>query len=111
MQWKSAEEIISESSYRPPFTFNQLRSFVVAAEEGSITLAAERLRIAQSAISIAIANLEEQLSIQLLVRDHAKGVRLTESGGSFLVRAREALTAIKELGEFGRELGSRSLAS
>jgi hypothetical protein len=54
MQWKSAEEIISEFSYRPPFTFNQLRYFVVTAEEASITLAAERLRIAQSAISIAI---------------------------------------------------------
>jgi DNA-binding transcriptional LysR family regulator len=53
---------------QPGFTLIQLRYFVAAAETGSMTAAAERLVIAQSAISAAVSNLEKELRIQLFIR-------------------------------------------
>ena len=87
------------------FTLTQLRYFVAVAEAGSITQAAENLLIAQSAVSTAIANVERQLSIQLFIRNRAKGVKLTQAGETFLVHTRELLNHASELGEFGRDLG------
>ncbi|MEU1304843.1 LysR family transcriptional regulator [Streptomyces shenzhenensis] len=45
------------------FTLVQLRYFVTAAECGSMTAASEKLRIAQSAVSSAITNLEHELRV------------------------------------------------
>jgi len=66
---------------------DQLRYFVVVAEEGQITRAAKKLYIAQPALSQAIAQLESELGLQLLER-HARGVRLTAAGAAFLEKAR-----------------------
>lgn len=90
----------------PNFTLNQLRYFSAVAEVGNIKAAASNLHIAQSAVSTAIANLEAQLSIQLFIRNHAKGVELTQAGEQFLLNTRQVLKHLRELGEFGRDLGS-----
>ncbi len=66
---------------------DQLRYFVIVAEEGQITRAAKKLYIAQPALSQAIAQLESELGLQLLER-HARGVRLTAAGAAFLEKAR-----------------------
>jgi LysR family hca operon transcriptional activator len=66
---------------------DQLRYFVIVAEEGQITRAAKKLYIAQPALSQAIAQLESELGLQLLER-HARGVRLTPAGAAFLEKAR-----------------------
>lgn len=92
-------------SGEPNFTLTQLRYFVAVSEAGSITEAAKNLLVAQSAISVAIANLEKQLSVQLFIRSHAKGVRLTGAGKSFLINARELIGHALELNDFGRDLG------
>lgn len=89
----------------PRFTLTQLRYFLAVAEAGSITEAANHLSIAQSAISVAIQNLENDLSTQLFIRDHAKGVRLTTAGERFLRASKELLDHAQELDEFGRGLG------
>jgi DNA-binding transcriptional LysR family regulator len=75
-----------------PFRPNQLQYFVTVAEEGQITRAAEKLHIAQPALSQAIAQLEAELGVELLTREH-RGVRLTAAGEVFLVKARAALAA------------------
>jgi DNA-binding transcriptional LysR family regulator len=77
------------------FSQGQLRYFVTVSEEGQITRAAKRLHLAQPALSQAIAQLESELGIELLVR-HPRGVTLTDAGQAFLVKARAVLAAEAE---------------
>ena len=56
-----------------------LRLFCAAAEAGSVTRAAERLRISQPAVTSQIKKLEAELGLRLLEAD-GRGVRLTEAG-------------------------------
>ena len=68
----------------------ELRSiqyFVQVADEGSITRAAEKIGIAQPALSRHIQHLEGELGTQLLTR-LPRGVRLTTAGRDFLDHAR-----------------------
>ncbi len=68
-----------------------LRYFVAVAEEGSLTVAAERrLHTAQPSLSRQIRDLEYEVGAQLLTRS-AQGVELTAAGRAFLDHARMAL--------------------
>ncbi|WP_422033888.1 LysR family transcriptional regulator [Reyranella sp.] len=68
-----------------------LRYFVAVAEEGSLTLAAEkRLHTAQPSLSRQLRDLESEVGAQLLVRT-SRGVDLTDAGLAFLAHARLAL--------------------
>jgi len=67
-----------------------LRYFVAVAEEGSLTRAGARLRVAQPAISRQIRQLEREIGAPLLERS-PKGVKLTAAGAAFLVEARRAI--------------------
>ncbi len=58
---------------------NHLALFCAVADAGSISGAAQRLRISQPAVSKQIAELEAQLGVQLLDR-LPRGCRLTEAG-------------------------------
>jgi DNA-binding transcriptional LysR family regulator len=80
-----------------------LRYFVAIAEERSFTRAAERLWVAQPALSTQIRRLEAELRVQLFDR-HARGVDLTDAGALFLERARLALAAAEIAGSTGRDL-------
>jgi DNA-binding transcriptional LysR family regulator len=71
----------------------QLRYFVETARLGSFTRAAERLRIAQPAISMAIRRLEEELELTLLNRRDRR-VTLTAEGEIFIVHARLLLADV-----------------
>src|SRR5260370_12257544 len=68
-----------------------LRYFVAVAEEGSLTVAAQkRLHTAQPSLSRQIHDLELELGVQLLIRG-PRGTELTASGRVFLDHARVAL--------------------
>lgn len=68
-----------------------LRYFVAVAEEGSLTVAAERrLHTAQPSLSRQIRDLECEVGAQLLTRS-VRGVELTAPGRTFLEHARRAL--------------------
>jgi DNA-binding transcriptional LysR family regulator len=76
----------------------QLAYFVAVAEERNFTRAAERIPIAQPAISQQIRRLEAELGEHLFIRDR-RGIRLTPAGEALLPHARTALQAA----EGGRE--------
>ncbi|TGA92958.1 LysR family transcriptional regulator [Streptomyces sp. MZ04] len=88
------------------FTLVQLRYFLAAAELGSMTAAAQRVNVSQSAVSTAVHHLERELGVQLLIRRHAKGLELTAAGERFLHELRGFLTHGDELAESARSLGS-----
>jgi LysR family nitrogen assimilation transcriptional regulator len=73
----------------------QLRTFVHVAELGSISLAAERLHIAQSALTRQIQALEAELQARLFVR-HGRGVVLTPQGTSLFTRATVILREVEQ---------------
>lgn len=82
----------------------QLRYFVEIAESGSFSAAAERLYIAQSALSRQIRELEQQLETPLFERT-ARQPRLTAAGTAFLPRARQVLQDLDKAGTLAREVG------
>ena len=59
--------------------WDKLKTFHAAAETGSLTAAADKLRISQSAVSRQITALEDSLNMPLFHR-HARGLTLTEQG-------------------------------
>ncbi|MFF2960273.1 LysR family transcriptional regulator [Streptomyces sp. NPDC057963] len=88
------------------FSLTQLRYFVVSAELGNISEAAEKLCASQSTVSAAVMRLERQLGVQLLLRHHARGVTLTPSGRHLLREARALLGQARNLKAQGDALAS-----
>ena len=79
-----------------------LRYFIAVAEEGSLTLAAEkRLHTAQPSLSRQIRDLEYKVGVQLFSRS-VHGVELTAAGKAFLDHARLALTQVEAAVEAAR---------
>ena len=70
--------------------FHQLRYFIAAAEELSITAAAKRVHVSQPALSRQIAALEDEVGVALFDRIR-KRIYLTDAGRFFLPRARQIL--------------------
>jgi len=84
----------------------QLKYFVVIAEEGNITKAAERLFMAQPPLSRQLKLMENELGVTLVDRTNKKNILLTPQGRVFLKNARrilynmdEAITEVQELGQ------------
>ncbi|TWI65404.1 LysR family transcriptional regulator [Pseudoduganella lurida] len=69
--------------------------FVAVGEEEGFAAAARRLQLSPAAVTRAIAALEEQLSVKLLLRT-TRNVRLTEAGRRYLDDARNILASIAE---------------
>jgi DNA-binding transcriptional LysR family regulator len=69
---------------------------VTVVEEGSFSAAARKLQRVQSAISTAMANLEEQLGVPLWDRA-TKIAKLTEQGQAVLASARRVLLEVDGL--------------
>src|ERR1700716_2761564 len=79
-----------------------LRYFIAVAEEGGLTLAAEkRLHTAQPSLSRQIRALEYEVGVQLMSRS-VHGIELTAAGRAFLDHARLALTQAEAAKEAAR---------
>src|SRR5437762_2388695 len=79
---------------RPPFTIEQLRSFVAVAEGEHVSRAAASLYLTQAAVTQQIRHIEQGLGLQLLERD-GRRVRLTDAGRSLAEVCQAALRAIE----------------
>jgi molybdate transport repressor ModE-like protein len=72
-----------------------LRTFVAIYDTGSFTKAAREVNLTQSAVSLHVKRLEEQVGSHLIVRN-TRGLRLTEKGEILLCYARRILALYKE---------------
>lgn len=79
-----------------------LRTLVTVVECGGFSTAGERLGRGQSAVSLQIKRLEEQLGVQVLVRN-PRHIALTSEGELILDQARRILTLNDELMARARE--------
>ena len=96
---------------RPPFSIEQLRSFVAVAESEHVSRAAASLYLTQAAVTQQIRHLERGLGVQLLERD-GRRVRLTDAGRSIAEVCRAALRAFEVVDDSAlamRELKAGSL--
>lgn len=75
---------------------SQLRALVAIADEGSFSDAALHLNLSQSAVSHAIATLEDELGVLLLNRGR-QGAVLTPVGEQIIEEARQVLRSLHSL--------------
>lgn len=78
-----------------PLDSDLMRSFLAVADTGSVTHAAARLFRTQSAVSLQIKRLEENLGQPLFIRQ-ARGVELTPRGEQLLPYARRVVETLDE---------------
>jgi len=83
--------------------FNQIRSFLLVAEEGNLTRAAERRHTTPSAVSTHLQQLEERLGAELFARTR-RGMTLTDAGERLLEPARRVMSAARDLGDAAARL-------
>lgn len=83
----------------------ELRYFLAVAEELNFTRAAERLHLAQQALSASIRNLENDLGVQLFTRS-TRHVALTAAGEALVAGARHALGSAAEAVDEVQRVGS-----
>jgi len=74
----------------------EMEVFVSAAETGSFSATARRLKLTPSAVSKLVTRIEDRLGTRLLVRT-TRSLLLTPEGETYLARARRVLAEIDEM--------------
>ena len=90
--------------------FRRIEVFLAVEKHLSFSLAADELCIAQSAVSIAIRKLEDELGARLFHRA-SRSIELTASGRAFLSRAQPALAQLDLARQEVRAQGELSAGS
>jgi LysR family transcriptional activator of nhaA len=100
-----------------PLNYNHLRYFRAVAHTGNLTRTAEQLNLSQSALSVQIKRLEEQLGHQLFER-RGRALHLTEAGrltldhaDSIFATGDELLSTLRQEGQARRAVRVGSLAT
>src|SRR5262245_50354310 len=82
---------------------NHLQTFIVVAEEGNVTRAAERLFMTPSSVSAHIKALEDELNITLFVRK-PQGMEITEHGSILRARAESIVRGAQDMVDLSAKL-------
>ncbi|TKV06332.1 LysR family transcriptional regulator [Citrobacter sp. wls619] len=93
-------------------TLTQIHALLAVLEYGGFTEASKRLYTTQSAVSQAISALEEELGIDILIRERRKDIQLTPAGSRLLPHLREIIVqthAVKEIAEQEKQNPIRTL--
>jgi DNA-binding transcriptional LysR family regulator len=72
-----------------------METFIRVVDTGSFSAAARQLRVGQPAVSKTVAQLEDRLGVQLLLRS-TQGLTPTEAGQNFYERAKRAIEEADE---------------
>jgi DNA-binding transcriptional LysR family regulator len=96
--------------------FSQLQSFIALAETGSFTEAAYAIDLTQSAVSHALAALENELGVTLFERNRKGIVALTAAGQKIIPHVRMLLAQVEAIEQEakaaqGLEMGKLRLGS
>ncbi|HWH25599.1 MAG TPA: LysR family transcriptional regulator [Pseudolysinimonas sp.] len=81
----------------PTYTLRQLHTFLAIAEYGTLSGAADSLRLSPAAVALSLDNLERALGVTLCVRRKARGITLTAAGRELTQPARELLNRAGDL--------------
>ncbi|MGV8921126.1 MAG: LysR family transcriptional regulator [Pseudomonas sp.] len=82
-----------------------METFVCVVETGSFSAAARRLNVGQPAVSKTIAQLEERLTVRLLIRS-TRGLTPSEAGLAFFERAKRVIDDANEADHAARGAGT-----
>ncbi|WP_110590197.1 LysR family transcriptional regulator [Microbacterium suaedae] len=88
-------------------TLRQLEYFVAIADSGSLTAAAERCRVTQAAVSIALGQLERGIGTRLVIRHPGHGIALTTEGVAVAAHARSVLEEVDKVSSIVSEVRGR----
>src|SRR5271155_4767370 len=83
-----------ESSVEIP-NLNDVRTFVVIGQAGTLTAAAKELNLPTSTVSRSLTRLEQHLNV-LLAQRTPRGLTLTDFGKEYLHTCRRALRALRD---------------
>lgn len=78
-------------------TITQFEILIKVIDEGSFTKAAQTLHMSQPAVSHAIATLESELGVTLLVRERGKDLIVTDIGKRVLFQIRNILNCLEKI--------------
>jgi DNA-binding transcriptional LysR family regulator len=92
--------------WRMNITLKQLSAFCAVAERGSFSRAAEQLHSPQSAVSVLVRGLEQELAARLFDRT-TRRVELTAAGREFLGHAQKTLADLQHAIDDTHALGER----
>jgi LysR family nitrogen assimilation transcriptional regulator len=84
---------------------SQLRTLIHVAETGSLSKAADRMNIAQPALSRQVRMLEEELGARLFIR-HGRGMVLTDEGRQVLNHATRVMAELEEIRASASDTGA-----
>jgi DNA-binding transcriptional LysR family regulator len=93
-------------SYRFNMDTRNLKYFLAVADAGSVTRAADRLNIAQPALSQALTRMEKELGVKLFSRTR-RGADLTAAGLAIVEDVRMSVARIDAASHRAREIGAQ----
>jgi DNA-binding transcriptional LysR family regulator len=88
------------------YTLRQIEYAVRTADLGSVAAAAEALGVAQPSISAALKKLEDQIGLQLFLRQPAHGAVPSPQGQRFLAEARSLIAHAEEVQRLAAAAGT-----
>ena len=95
---------------RPAMTPGQLRTFIAVVANRSVSRAADSLFVSQAAVSSALASLQAELGVNLVVRD-GRNIAITEAGIALYEKAVEVIGLLEDAARVAREAGRQTRRS
>ena len=90
-------------------SLNALKAFIATADQGSISVAAQKLHVTHGAVSRQIKLLEEELNIALITK-HGRGIKLTDAGQQLYQSCQPAFNTLADSCQFTGALANSAPA-